>query len=138
MDARRSLTVDQIQYVVEFAIKPGRLDEFKRVAREVIDRVHAEEPGTRSYQWYLSANATRCHVHQWYADSAAFVAHAGGDVLADLLPKLLEVSTMSEITFFGDPSPEATRVLDRLARVTTVSKSEWFAGFTREPSAVTR
>ena len=129
--------MDQVHYVVEFVIKPGKLDDFKAVAHELVDRVKAEEPATKSYQWYLSANGMRCHLHQWYDDSEAFVAHARGDAVADLLPKLLEYSTMSEITFFGHPSAEASRVLDRLAHRTTVTRNEWFAGFRRELAAVT-
>lgn len=128
--------MDQVQYVVEFVIKPGKLDDFKALARELVERVEAEEPGTKSYQWYLSPNGMRCHLHQWYEDSAAFVAHARGDAVADLLPRLLEVSTMSEITFFGNPSAEAAKVLERLAHRTTVTKNDWFAGFTRELAVV--
>jgi quinol monooxygenase YgiN len=125
--------VSQIEYVVEFTIHPRSLDEFKTTARKVIRRVRAEEPGTVVYQWYLSIDGRKCYVVERFPDSAALVAHARSAVLADLLPTLLQFSTLDEVRVFGRPTAEAARVLAVLATTTTVTISRSFAGFVREP-----
>lgn len=126
--------MSRIEYVVEFTIHPGSLDDFKTAARKVIRRVRAEEPGTAGYQWYFSTDGRKCYVVERFENSAALVAHARGSVLADLLPRLLQLSTLDEVRVFGRPTAEAARVLAVLATTTTVTISPSSAGFIREPS----
>lgn len=126
--------MSEIEYTVEFTVRPESLAEFKAAARKLIRRVKAEEPGTAVYQWHFSTDGRKCYVIERFPDSAAFLAHARGAALADAMPGLRELSTMDEVRVFGTPGAEAARVLAVLATETTVTISRSFAGFVREPS----
>lgn len=95
---------NHIRKVVEISITEGQLEEFKNVARIFIDRVNASEPDTLSYEWFLNDDGSKCYVIEWYKDSEALMTHLAN--IGDLYEPLFEVSEITRIEVFGDPSPE--------------------------------
>ena len=60
-----------IRAKAEHSIVKGRINEFKKLAAEIVDRVEATEPNTLSYEWFLSNDESKCYVVQIYKDSEA-------------------------------------------------------------------
>jgi len=98
--------------MAEIAIPEGKLDEFKRLAAEIIDEVEANEPDTLSYEWFISNDERKCYVIQRYRDSEAVLAHLGN--IAHLSGRLHEVAPLTGLTIFGSPSAELREALDRV------------------------
>jgi quinol monooxygenase YgiN len=65
---------DQVAWHVELAISPGGVAALKRLTAEMIAASRAD-PGTLSYQRFISDNESVLHVYERYADSDAAVAH---------------------------------------------------------------
>jgi quinol monooxygenase YgiN len=119
--------VRPIHYLVEFSVKDGKLDDFKQVADWFVERCEADEPGTASYQWYLSQDGTKCYLHEAFNDSAGLVAHAGGPNVQGRIGDLLETADITRFEAFGNPDEAAAEVLASFNAVVYPH----YAGFTR-------
>jgi quinol monooxygenase YgiN len=64
-----------IVYDFEVTIRPGQLDNFKTLMKEMVEATWANEPRTLGYEWCISEDGTTCHTYERYADSAAAVTH---------------------------------------------------------------
>lgn len=104
--------MDAINYVVEFTVKDGRLDDFKQMAGWFIEQCEAEEPGTKTYQWYLSDDQTMAYLHESFDDSAGLVAHAGGPRVQGRIGDLLDTADITRFEAYGNPDATAQSVLD--------------------------
>jgi quinol monooxygenase YgiN len=114
-----------IRKVVELTINEGRLDEFKQVANEFIQRVESSEPDTVSYEWFLDADGNKCYILEWYKDSQALLAHL--DNIRDLYEPLFKVSHLTRIEVFGNPSLKV-----RQAHLPGTKFFDYWAGIRRE------
>ena len=83
-------------------IPEDKLAEFKRLAAEAL-AITKSEPGCLQYDWFLSADATECVVHEVYANSDAVLAHMAG--VGALIGPLMQLGGGLEIVCFGDVSP---------------------------------
>jgi quinol monooxygenase YgiN len=99
-----------VYFAVDLAIADGKLDQFERVAQEMIAGTHKEQ-GALAYEVFLSADRKRCLLLETYKDASAVLAHCIGPVVQGLVPKLLESSTISSFEVYGDPGPEAAKIL---------------------------
>lgn len=114
-----------IQYTVEWSIKDGKLDTFKNLAHQAIEKVQKNEPGMKGYQWYFNDDGSKCYTAEWLKDSDSLMAHLKN--VGDVLPQLLEQSDITRFEVFGNPSPEAEAAVNQLgARV-----FHHFEGFAR-------
>ncbi len=99
-----------IQAIAEHSISEGKINEFKKLAAEIIDRVEANEPNTLSYEWFLNSDESKCYVVQLYKDSEAGLAHLGN--IGDLLGPFHEVAPLTGLMIFGSPSDELRQALE--------------------------
>ncbi len=61
---------DTVSWIVVLAVKPGELDAFRALMREMV--AHAQtQPGTLIYEWFVSDDGGVVHIYERYADSAA-------------------------------------------------------------------
>ena len=65
---------DQIAWQVALAVKPGQLDNFEKLTREMIEFTRGET-GVLSYQRFVTDDGRYVQVYERYPDSAAAVAH---------------------------------------------------------------
>jgi quinol monooxygenase YgiN len=96
----------KIQVSAEISIQPGKLEEFKKVARRFLDVVIEKEKGqggTLQYDWFLAADGATCSVRETYADSNAVLVHLGN--VGPLFGPLMEISTF-DFEVFGTMSDE--------------------------------
>ncbi len=99
-----------VYFIVSVKINDGKLDAFKNIAQAMI-AVTQKEPGALAYEWYLSADRTRCSLVETYADESAVLAHIAGKAVTEFVPKLLEVSGISGFEVYGDTGPKAAEML---------------------------
>jgi quinol monooxygenase YgiN len=67
---------DSAFFIVELEVKPGQVDDLRKVARDMVAATRADEPGTLNYEYFLSADGTTCYIYERYADEAAVLAHS--------------------------------------------------------------
>ena len=97
---------DQLQWIVEFSINRGKQAEFQRLAKEISGMVRRFEPGTRRYEWFLSAGGNKCIVIEWYDSSVSGIAHVQGEVIKKIFPQILKIAKITRFVVCGDPSEE--------------------------------
>jgi quinol monooxygenase YgiN len=95
--------MSSLQVIARFSIHEGKLDEFKTLAEQCMLSVREKDSGTQQYDWYLSADESRCVVIETYRDSAALMEHIGN--LGDLLEALSSIAGF-QVEIFGEPSDE--------------------------------
>jgi quinol monooxygenase YgiN len=115
---------NEIQYTVEWTIKPGGLDAFKELAQKIIPMVESEA-GMKGYQWYFNSDETKCYTVEWLADSDAIMAHLGN--VGEELPKLFGHSDITSFEVFGNPNDQAKEALAGLGAVF----NGYYGGFTK-------
>jgi quinol monooxygenase YgiN len=95
---------DHIRVVIEYSVKEGKIDEFKRLAKDVVEKSEANESRMLAYEWYLSADRSKCALLQTLAGSDAIMAHLGN--VGDLLGPLHETVQITGFNVYGNPSSE--------------------------------
>jgi quinol monooxygenase YgiN len=94
----------------EHSISDGKINEFKKLAAEILERVEANEPNTICYEWYLSNDESKCYVVQIYKDSESVMAHLGN--IVDLMGPFHEVAPLTGLMIYGSPSDELRQALE--------------------------
>jgi quinol monooxygenase YgiN len=101
---------NHIRATAEVSIPEGKINEFKKLAAEIIDRVEATEPNTLSYEYFLSNDESKCYVVQLYKDSKAVMAHLAN--IGDLAGPFHAVAPLTGLRIFGSPSDELRQALE--------------------------
>jgi quinol monooxygenase YgiN len=96
---------EHVSWVLELAVKPGELDNFKAVVHEMVESTQ-EEPGTLMYEWSISEDGSTIHGYERFADSGAAVAHLStfGEKFAQ---RFLAAVDPTRLTVYGTPTDEA-------------------------------
>jgi quinol monooxygenase YgiN len=100
---------DTVSWVIELAIKPGQLDAFKALVKDMVAATQANEPGALNYEWFISEDGTRCHIYERYADSAAVMTHLG--TFATFGERWATTLDVTGMTLYGTPSDEVMATL---------------------------
>jgi quinol monooxygenase YgiN len=106
------MSEQSFRLIVRQGIKPGKLEEFKKLAAEYSAATEADEPGTSAYEWFISEDGSTCYLNESYGSSEAFLLH-----FEDLGPKLgamLEISPLEELIVLGEPSQRVKEMLAEL------------------------
>jgi quinol monooxygenase YgiN len=107
------MTKHEVRFTVDLTINVDKFDAFERVAQTMLAGTQ-KEPGALGYDWCLSADRRQCRLVETYEDSNAVLAHLTGPVVQELVPKLLDVSSISGFEVYGDPGPKAAEMLTGL------------------------
>ena len=118
---------NQIHLRAEFIIEEGKIEEYKKLVREMSKVVEANEPDTIDYEFYLNRAETKCIVHETYTNSEAVLAHNVGLASQTILPKIFSVSRISRFDVYGNPTEELQKVLTSFGS----QAYNLFAGFSR-------
>lgn len=102
---------DEVYWLLELAIQPGKRDEFHQLMLDMVDVTQANEPGTLNYEWSISADGKVCHIYERYQDSAAVLIQLStfGTHFADRFFALL---TPTRFVIYGSPSLQVKEALD--------------------------
>jgi len=99
-----------VRLTVSLSIAEGKLQEFESLADSMIADTQKEK-GARVYEWYFSADRKDCRIVETYADQTAASEHVMGPVVQQLVPKLLELSTITNFEVYGDPGAQIEPML---------------------------
>ena len=105
---------DQISWLLEVEILPGKVDDFRAVARDLIANTEPE-PGTLDYEWHLSPDSKTAHIFERYADSAAMIEHVKG--FGNFAARFMAACRPTSFSVYGKPSAEAKNALADLGPV---------------------
>jgi len=116
---------DHVSWLVELAVKPDGIDNFRALMDEMVESTQAE-PGTLIYEWSISDDSTVCHLYERYADSAAAMTHSGtfGEKFAE---RFLVAATPTRLVVYGSPTDEVIQGLSGFGPVFMAP----FGGFAR-------
>lgn len=101
----------KVHFKVDLTVHEGKLAAFEETAKAMI-AASLKEPGAVGYEWHLSRDRTQCRLLETYADANAVLAHLTGPTVQQLVPKLLESSSMGVFEVYGDPGTTATEMLE--------------------------
>jgi len=126
--AKENTMNGQVSWVNELAVKDGKLETFRELMEEMVSGAK-DQPGTLSYEWYISDDGSTVHVVETYADSAAVVAHhvSEGFALKNWAGRFMDCADVTRVNAYGDPDASAREILDRLG---ATYHSAW-GGFSR-------
>jgi quinol monooxygenase YgiN len=100
---------ESFRLIVRQGIKPGKLEEFRRIAEEFTAGVEASEPTTLGYEWFVDADGSCCYLNEFYGSSEAFLLHFTS--IGPKLGAMLEISPLEEMIVLGDPSEQVKQML---------------------------
>jgi quinol monooxygenase YgiN len=118
---------NQIHFRAEFNIKEGKIEEYKRLIKEMSFMVKENEPETLNYQFYLNQDNSKCIVHETYLNSEAAFIHANGRASQTILPRIFDVANIVKFDVYGSPNEE----LQNLLKNFNAQTYQLFTGFSR-------
>jgi len=102
---------DQISWVIEVEILPGKLEAFRAIAQELIANAKTE-PETIDYEWHLSPDQKTCHIFERYASSEALVKHGQG--FGAYAERFFGSCKPTRLSVYGEASAEAKAAIAEL------------------------
>lgn len=99
---------EQIYWILEVAILPGQLDNFRAVAGDLIAATEPE-PGTLGYEWALNDDGTVCHIYERYQNSDALVAHVRS--FGNFAERFMQACRPTRFHVYGTPNEAAKAAL---------------------------
>ena len=78
-------------FLAKMKVKEGREDEFVRLAKELTEKVHANEPETVAYEFYKLRDEERGYaVYEKFTSEEAEQAHQNTPHFAEIAPALID------------------------------------------------
>jgi quinol monooxygenase YgiN len=107
---------DTVSWILEMAIKPGQLDNWKALMEEMVEATQSTQPDTTIYEWFYSGDGSTCHIYERYTDSAATMVHlkAFGENFAE---RCLAAADPTCFTVYGNPNAEVRGALSGFGAV---------------------
>jgi len=119
---------NQINFFVECTISEGNLDNFKDIARKISNLIQDNEHDTKTYQWYLNREGTKCIIHEVYPDSEVMLAHGRVKDFRKMLSQMVKIAPITSFYVLGDLTEEAKKIMTGSSGDNIYSS---FIGFTR-------
>jgi quinol monooxygenase YgiN len=102
------------EVTARLAIRDGELEGFKRQAAEMMRLTREKDTRTLRYDWFLSADGTRCEVREGYIDPDGLLEH-GHHVQATRARLFRDHAHGHDMTIYGEPSPALAALMERMA-----------------------
>jgi quinol monooxygenase YgiN len=100
----------EVRFTVSLAINADKFNEFESTVQAMVSGTR-KEPGALAYDFYLSADRTKCRLIEVYKNADAVLAHMTGPVVKELVPKLVQTASVAGFEVYGDPGAKAAEVL---------------------------
>jgi quinol monooxygenase YgiN len=103
---------DRVSWLLELAVKPGKLEDFRALMDEMVESTRAES-GALAFEWFIGEDEDVVHIYERYADSEAVLTHLAtfGETFA---ARFLDAVDATRLTVLGAPTDEARRSLTGL------------------------
>ena len=121
-----------IVFISNWKIKPGRLEDLKQLAREVVSRMEAEKPRTVVYLVYDDHDGTHATFVHAFADADSMDLHfLGADDRTTSALELMEPDRWEIYGRASDAALESMREAAAAAKVPLTVQPDFLAGFMR-------
>lgn len=91
-------------FLARMKIKPDKVEEFKRLARDLTEKVHAHEPETTAYQFFKLRDEPHGYaVFEQFTNEAAEEAHRNTPHFAEIGPAMIDCIDGTYVREFLDP-----------------------------------
>ena len=99
----------ELQGIARFTFHKGKVEEYKRLAKESMEVVRAMDTGTLQYEIYFNDDESEAIVIERYRDSKALAEHMVN--LGELGEAMLATASVNG-ELLGEPSAELAQNLD--------------------------
>lgn len=96
-------TNEQVGWIVELAVKDGKLDALRELADEMVTTTQENEPGTLTYDWHISENGKEVTIIERYADSGAAMIHIN-TFAEKFSERFSDVADQTRLLAYGNPN----------------------------------
>ncbi len=105
--------MNKLEVSARMTIRKGKLEGFKRQARECIRQTKEKDTKTLRYNWFLSGDETECEIREAYVSSEGLIEHRMhiGEALNTLFS---EFADDHAVTVYGEPSPQLVEMARRM------------------------
>jgi quinol monooxygenase YgiN len=97
--------MDEVKGIARAKIRPGKLDDYKRLCAEAMEIVRTKDTGTLQYEIFFNHDETEAMVYERYRDAAAAVEHFAH--ISHLMEPLLATADVTG-ELLANPSPKFT------------------------------
>lgn len=94
--------------IVRLKIHDGKLEEYKRLAREAEEIVRTKDPGTLQYEVYINSDGTEVIAIERYRDSQSLIEHSKN--MEDISAAILKICDGAG-ELLGNPTPELAEMI---------------------------
>ena len=96
---------ENVYWVLEFAVGPGRFEELKTLMAELVEATRRNEVGMLDNHWAISDDRQVCHICERFQDSATVMTHLQwfGPNFGERFMKILKPT---RVVIYGTPSVE--------------------------------
>jgi hypothetical protein len=119
-------------FIGTHTIAEGKLDEFKRDCRKLVELVQEKEPQLLSFNFYFNEDESEVSVVQVHPDADSMLLHM--QVAREHITEATEDQLITkDIHIFGPPNDAVSGMIEQLTQsgVPLIVKPKHFAGFTR-------
>jgi quinol monooxygenase YgiN len=117
---------ENVYWVFELAINPGRFEDLKTLMAAMVEAAQKNEAGTLNYEWAISDDRQVCQSYERFQDSAAAMAHMES-FGANFTARFMEMVKPIRLVVYGTPSAQ---VKDAIAGLNPIYMAP-FGGFRR-------
>lgn len=111
-------TNEQVGWIVELAVKEGKLDALRALADEMVTSTQENESGTLTYDWHISEDGKEVTIIERYADSDAAMIHI--NTFAEKFSvRFSDVANQTRLLAYGNPNEEVRAALSGAGGVFT-------------------
>jgi quinol monooxygenase YgiN len=97
--------MDEVKGIARAKIRPGKLDDYKRLCVEAMEIVRTKDTGTLQYEIFFNADETEAMVYERYRDAASAVEHFAH--ISHLMEPLIGTADVTG-ELLANPSPKFT------------------------------
>ena len=105
-----------VRFIITGAVKDGQEEAFADVGSRMSASVAANEPGTTTYNWFISDDGSFIN-EDGFTDSAALGAHLGSAQESGLLDEYVALIDISGVHVLGDVDDAAKGMLEAFGAV---------------------
>ena len=119
---------ENVYWVIELAVNPGRFEDLKTLIAELLE-ANRKEVGFLTCEFAISDDRQVCHIYERFQDSAAVMNHLQS-FGANFATRFFEILKPTRFVIYGTPSVE---VKDALAASNPVYMAS-LGGFRKHPA----
>lgn len=92
---------NNVYWLIEAAVKEGKLGELKTLIAEMVESTKSNEPGTKNYNWNFNDDETAIYLFERYDDSDAAAVHMK-NFMTQFASRFMGCLDIKKFTAFGN------------------------------------